>query len=140
MLRMFVAPSGSLIERGRVVGLVRTPAFDAGGRVTECHRSRQIRILSGAVGPAGWLHHSARRACITLTRAARAAGNTDATTATAIKTNAETTTGKVPGILISTKNLPASRVSMNPVAAPARIPAPAIIAPSAMTPVNSWRG
>src|ERR1700687_5334353 len=42
--------------------------------------------------------HSERSACITSTRAARAAGRTDAIRATVISTNAETATGNAPGI------------------------------------------
>ena len=45
--------------------------------------------------------HSVRRACMTLTRAARTAGSIDATTATAINTKADSETGNAPGILIS---------------------------------------
>jgi hypothetical protein len=47
--------------------------------------------------------YSARSASITLTRAARAAGRSDATTATVISRNAEMATGKAPGIFISAK-------------------------------------
>src|SRR6202011_3584480 len=47
--------------------------------------------------------HSARRACMTSTRAARAAGSQDATTAAVSNTNAESTTGNAPGILTSRK-------------------------------------
>ncbi len=45
--------------------------------------------------------HSERSACITSTRAARAAGSIDATTAAISSTNAETTTGNAPGIFKS---------------------------------------
>jgi glycogen debranching enzyme GlgX len=96
----------------------------------------------------GWLDwsqlqsngHSERNACITSTRAARAAGSTDAITATAISTNAETNTGNAPGILTSRKYLPAKRASTNPNAAPARTPAAAITVPSAITPLRSCCG
>src|ERR1700674_823065 len=74
--------------------------------------------------------HSERSACITLTRAARAAGSTDAITATAINKNAETNTGNAPGILTSRKYLPAKRASTNPNAAPPVTPAAAMLAPS----------
>src|ERR1700677_1349135 len=84
--------------------------------------------------------HSERKACITFTRAARAAGSTDAITATAISTNAETNTGKAPGILTSGKYLPAKRVSIHPNAAPARRPSAAIVVPSAITPLSSRCG
>src|SRR6267143_6669546 len=47
--------------------------------------------------------HSARRAWMTLTRAARAAGSQDATTAAVSSTNAERITGKAPGIFTSRK-------------------------------------
>src|SRR2546425_597396 len=47
--------------------------------------------------------HSERRAWMTSMRAARAAGSQEATTAAASSTNAERTTGKVPGILTSKK-------------------------------------
>ncbi len=47
--------------------------------------------------------HSERSAWITSTRAARAAGSIDATTAAASSTNAERTTGKAPGIFTSGK-------------------------------------
>jgi len=50
-----------------------------------------------------WRGYSDLNACITSTRAARAAGNTEATTATAINTNAETTTGTGSGLLKSKK-------------------------------------
>src|SRR6266851_2634158 len=53
--------------------------------------------------------HSERNACITSTRAARAAGSTDAISATAISTNAERATGNAPGISTSRKYLPAKR-------------------------------
>jgi len=84
--------------------------------------------------------HSERSACITSTRAARAAGSTDAITATAISTNAETNTGNAPGILTSRKYVPAKRASTNPNAAPARTPAAAITVPSAITPLRSCCG
>ena len=84
--------------------------------------------------------HSERNASITSTRAARAAGSTDAITATAISTNAETNTGKAPGILTSRKYLPAKRVSIHPNAAPARTPSAAIVVPSAITPLSSRCG
>jgi len=48
------------------------------------------------------LRYSERRASITSMRAARAAGSTDATTAAASKTAAETTTGIVSGMRMST--------------------------------------
>src|SRR6266849_4268844 len=47
--------------------------------------------------------HSERSACITSTRAARAAGSDEATTAAVSSTNAERTTGKGPGIFTSKK-------------------------------------
>ena len=47
--------------------------------------------------------HSERSACITSTRAARAAGSHDATTAAVNSTNAERTTGRTPGIFTSGK-------------------------------------
>ncbi len=47
--------------------------------------------------------HSERSACITSTRAARAAGSHDATTAAASSTKAERITGKAPGIFTSGK-------------------------------------
>jgi hypothetical protein len=47
--------------------------------------------------------YSARSASITLTRAARAAGRSDATIATVISRNAEMATGHAPGIFISAK-------------------------------------
>jgi hypothetical protein len=47
--------------------------------------------------------HSERSACITSTRAARAAGSHDATTAAVSSTSAERTTGKAPGIFTSRK-------------------------------------
>src|SRR5271156_1255984 len=53
-----------------------------------------------------WAHrnnHSDRSACMTSTRAARAAGSIDATTAAPRSTNAETTTGNAPGIFKSPK-------------------------------------
>ena len=77
---------------------------------------------------------------MTSTRAARAAGRKDAITATAISTNAETTTGHAPGILTSRKYLPARRASTNPNAAPATTPAAAIHAPSSITPLRSRLG
>jgi 16S rRNA G1207 methylase RsmC len=46
---------------------------------------------------------SARSACMTSTRAARAAGSIEATTAEPISTNAETITGNAPGIFKSPK-------------------------------------
>ena len=84
--------------------------------------------------------HSDRNACITFTRAARAAGSTEAITATVISTNAETNTGSVPGILTSKKYFPAKRASTNPNAAPASTPAAAITAPSWITPFSSRSG
>lgn len=48
-------------------------------------------------------NHSERRACITSTRAARAAGSIEATTAAPNSTNAETITGHAPGIFRSPK-------------------------------------
>src|SRR6202521_6343839 len=77
--------------------------------------------------------HSERNACITSPRAARAAGSTDAITATAISTNAETNTGNAPGIFMSGKYLSAKRATTSPNAAPAKTPAAAITAPSAIT-------
>ena len=47
--------------------------------------------------------HSERRACITSTRAARAAGSIEATIAAPNSTNAETTAGHAPGIFRSPK-------------------------------------
>jgi hypothetical protein len=47
--------------------------------------------------------HSERRACMTSMRAARAAGSHEATTAAVSSTNAESTTGKAPGIFTSGK-------------------------------------
>src|SRR5215510_9401845 len=76
------------------------------------------------------ISYSDRRAWITSTRAARAAGNIEAITATASIRKAETTTGKAPGIFTSRKNLPARRASTKPKAAPATTPATAITAPS----------
>src|SRR6202451_3873924 len=81
--------------------------------------------------------HSERNASITSTRAARAAGTTDAITATAISTNADANTGKAPGILTSGKYFSAKRVSIHPNAAPARTPSAAIVVPSAITPLSS---
>jgi hypothetical protein len=48
-------------------------------------------------------NHSERRACITSTRAARAAGSIEATTAAPNSTNAETIAGHAPGIFRSPK-------------------------------------
>jgi hypothetical protein len=70
-----------------------------------------------------------RSVCITSTRAARAAGSTDAITATVIRTKAETNIGNAPGILTSRKYLAAKRASTNPNAAPARTPTAAITRP-----------
>src|ERR1700722_11991794 len=84
--------------------------------------------------------YSERNACITSTRAARAAGSADATSATAISPNAETNTGNAPGIFTSRKYLLAKRASTNPNAEPARTPAEAITVPSAITPLRSRCG
>jgi hypothetical protein len=48
-------------------------------------------------------NHSERSACMTSTRAARAAGSIEATTAAPNSTNAETITGNAPGIFKSPK-------------------------------------
>ena len=48
-------------------------------------------------------NHSERSACITSTRAARAAGSIEAITAAPNSTNAETITGNAPGIFKSPK-------------------------------------
>ena len=48
-------------------------------------------------------NYSERRACMTSTRAARAAGSNEATTAAPNNTNAETITGNAPGIFKSPK-------------------------------------
>jgi hypothetical protein len=48
-------------------------------------------------------NHSERSACMTSTRAARAAGSIEATTAAPKSTNAETITGNAPGIFKSPK-------------------------------------
>src|SRR5712672_4661336 len=65
----------------------------------------------GVAGNRPFDGHSERNACITSTRAARAAGSTDAIIATVISTNAETNTGNAPGILTSRIYLPAKRAS-----------------------------
>ncbi len=56
----------------------------------------------GKLGRAG-KNHSERSACITSTRAARAAGSIEAATAAPNSTNAETITGNAPGIFKSPK-------------------------------------
>ena len=48
-------------------------------------------------------NYSERSACMTSTRAARAAGSIEATTAAPMSTNAETITGNAPGIFKSPK-------------------------------------
>src|ERR1700722_2793228 len=105
-------------------------------------RCSEIHLTFGPAGnvtqsPDG---HSERNASVTSTRAARAAGSTDAITATAISTNAETNTGNAPGILTSRKYLLPKRATTNPNAAPASTPAAAITVPSAITPLSSCRG
>src|SRR6266481_7160130 len=52
---------------------------------------------------------SDRSACMTSTRAARAAGTADAMTVAASSTNAETITGRALGMRTSRKKLPAKR-------------------------------
>ena len=47
------------------------------------------------MGPLPCFFHSERKACITSTRAARAAGTMEATTEAANRTNADRTTGKI---------------------------------------------
>src|SRR5260370_40364842 len=88
----------------------------------------------------GFEGHSDRSASVTLTRAARAAGSADATTAAASSTTTDATTGRLPGICTSSKELRARRIRTYPDAAPATTPAVAITAPSAMTLARSWRG
>ncbi len=61
------------------------------------------RNRSAVAGESPLAIHSARRACMTSIRAARAAGSHDATTAAASSTNAERTTGNTPGIFMSGK-------------------------------------
>ena len=60
-----------------------------------------ILALAGNLG--ALKNHSERSACMTSTRAARAAGSIEATTAAPISTNAETITGNAPGIFKSPK-------------------------------------
>jgi hypothetical protein len=62
---------------------------------------RRFRWLTGTWARRG--NHSERRACMTSTRAARAAGSIEATTAAPNNTNAETITGNAPGIFKSPK-------------------------------------
>jgi len=69
--------------------------------LTNC--SEAARIRSAVTGGSPCAFHSARRACITSMRAARAAGSHDATTAAASSTKAERITGKAPGIFTSKK-------------------------------------
>jgi len=64
-------------------------------------------------GGSRWALHSARRACMTSMRAARAAGSHDATTAAVSSANAERPTGKAPCIFTSRKQLPAKRAATN---------------------------
>src|SRR5262249_30953509 len=112
------------------------------GRGRRCHTKLNARSLQMSGKPDRFrddgykTRHSDLSACITSTRAARAAGNMEATTATASSTTEATTTGKAPGICTSRKYLPARRASTNPNAAPARTPAIAITAPSVMTPLR----
>ena len=65
--------------------------------------SEAARIPSAVAGGSPCAFQSARRACMTSMRAARAAGSIDATTAAVSSTNAERTTGKAPGIFTSRK-------------------------------------
>jgi len=65
--------------------------------------SEAARITSAVTGGSPCAFQSARRACMTSMRAARAAGSHDATTAAVSSTNAERSTGKAPGIFTSGK-------------------------------------
>ena len=64
---------------------------------------KEIQGGSEWAGGSPCAFQSARRACMTSMRAARAAGSQDATTAAASSTNAERITGKAPGIFTSKK-------------------------------------
>jgi protein-S-isoprenylcysteine O-methyltransferase Ste14 len=74
-----------------------------GMRVQETRRRTGGRRYQAQIGEPSGAHHSERSAWITSTLAARAAGTAEANTAAARSTNAETITGKTPGIFISRK-------------------------------------
>jgi len=78
-------PTGDLIE---LIALAQSPTE---GRFIGLERDQRRE------------DYSERSAWITSTRAARAAGSIDATTATVSNTNAEAATGKAPGIFTSPK-------------------------------------
>ena len=74
---------------------------------TEAWRTVVLRFISRFELPVTLTRpsdgYSERNACITSTRAARAAGSIEATTAAPNRTNAETIAGHVPGIFRSPK-------------------------------------
>ena len=63
-------------------------------------------------GQGGGAFYSVRSACITSTRAARAAGITDAVTAASSSTKAEPATGSTPGVFRSPRKVPAGRTPL----------------------------
>ncbi len=93
-------------ERFQVAGL-RCRGFDAGrGKPRpygDLSGTELLNPVGGGADRRARGNHSERRACMTSTRAARAAGSIEATTAAPNSTNAETITGNAPGIFKSPK-------------------------------------
>ena len=75
------------------------------GKLTRALRLHRLALakVSSLARLAPRENHSERSACMTSTRAARAAGSIEATTAAPNSTNAETITGNAPGIFKSPK-------------------------------------
>src|SRR5581483_6848551 len=143
-LRPFLLCCFDELALGITVGHRPAVTINAG----RCRRSRAAREstwhVPGTYLARTWYRagalYSDLSACMTSTRAARAAGMNDASTAAASSTTAAPAIGIAPGICICCSRLAMTRAPAHPAAAPTATPISAIAAPSVTTLVRMRLG